>query len=270
MRLPSSIAISVLLLCMHLSAFSQQTAVPPDAERAFRSGNALMGEKKYCDALTRYKEGLTSGPDDTSLLYNGGMAAFQCQQYAVAVDLWRHLKALDPADWQTRAKLIQAFQALGKSSEREEERAALFDLRKQDSSGDLAKQIEYCRDQFEAAGEKVMAFENFELKGDRAVRYVFSIIDKSKQEEKYRLSLGSYDTTNAVWHETTKPRPKEILSMLTSRPTVAGSVLSCCAAPIFLVPIPISNAVFLGNTTSFPRAMKCEYSDIPAPYAPIV
>jgi len=54
-----------------------------------------------------------------------------------------------------------------------------------------------------------MAFEHFELKGDRAVRYVFSIIDESKQEEKYRLSLGSYDTTNAIWHETTKPRPKD-------------------------------------------------------------
>ena len=38
-----------------------------------------------------------------------------------------------------------------------------------------------------------------------------------------------------------------------------------CASPSFLVPMPISMAVFFGNTTSFPRAMKCEYSDIPAP-----
>jgi tetratricopeptide (TPR) repeat protein len=209
MRLPFSIAIPALILCMQSSGFSQQTTVPPDAERAFRTGNALMGEKKYCDALARYKEGLTSSPDDTSLLYNGGMAAFQCKQYPVAVDLWSRLKALDPSDWQTRTKLIQAYQALGKLSEREEERAALFDLRKQDSSGDLAKQVEYCRDQFEAGGERVMAFEYFELKGDRALRYVFSVIDESKQEEKYRLSLGSYDTTNAIWHETTKPRPKK-------------------------------------------------------------
>jgi hypothetical protein len=34
-------------------------------------------------------------------------------------------------------------------------------------------------------------------------------------------------------------------------------------------PIPISIKVFFGNTTSCPRAMKFEYTDTPAPYAPI-
>jgi hypothetical protein len=53
-----------------------------------------------------------------------------------------------------------------------------------------------------------MVFEYFELKGDRALRYVFSIVDESRNDEKYRLSLGSYEVTNAVWHETSKPRPK--------------------------------------------------------------
>jgi tetratricopeptide (TPR) repeat protein len=151
-----------------------------------------MDEKKYCEALLTYKKGLASAPDDTSLLYNGGLAAFQCKQYPAAVELWKHLEGLD-----------------AKVAERDQERAELFDLRKNDSSGDIAKRIEYCRDQFEAGGEKIMAFEHFELKGDRAVRYVFSIIDESKNAEKYRLSLGSYDTTNAIWHETTKPRPKD-------------------------------------------------------------
>ena len=42
------------------------------------------------------------------------------------------------------------------------------------------------------------------------------------------------------------------------------------AAPSCRCPIPISIAVFLGNTTSCPRAKKPEYTDIPAPYAPIV
>lgn len=209
MRLLFSIAVPTLIFCMQSPCLSQKTTVPPEVLDAFSAGNALMDEKKYCEALTRYKQGLTSSPDDTSLLYNGGLAAFECKQYAVAVDLWTHLKALDQSDWQTRAKLIQAYQALGKLTERDAERTALFDLRKQDSSGDLAKKVEYCRDQFETSGEKVMAFEYFELKGERALRYVFIIIDESKREEKYRLSLGSYDTTNKFWHETTKPRPKK-------------------------------------------------------------
>jgi hypothetical protein len=69
--------------------------------------------------------------------------------------------------------------------------------------------VEYCREQFEAGGEKVMVFEEFELKGDRALRYVFSVLDESEAKEKYRISLGSYDSTNAYWHESTKPKPKK-------------------------------------------------------------
>jgi len=180
-----------------------------DPEEAFRSGNSLMNQKKYCDALTQYKRGLESTSEDTSLLYNGGLAAYKCKQYGEALDLWSRLKVLDSDDWQTRAKLIQAYQGLGKLQERDAERAALFELRRRDPNGDLAKLTEYCRDQFEAGGEKIMVFEQFELKGDRVLRYVFSVLDETGEKEKYRLSLGSYETTNSVWRETTKPRPKE-------------------------------------------------------------
>lgn len=207
------IAVPALMFSMASPGFSQQVAdtkgAAQDADEAFRSGSALMAEKKYSEALTRYQDGLKSNPDDSSLLYDGGLAAFQCKQYAVALNLWTRLKSLEPGDWQTRAKLIQTHQALGEFSERDAERLALFDLRKRDPNGELAKQVEYCRDQFEAGGETVMVFEDFELKGDRALRYVFSVLDESQTREKYRLSLGSYDTTNAAWHETTNPRPKD-------------------------------------------------------------
>jgi tetratricopeptide (TPR) repeat protein len=214
-KLLSLVAAPVLLLLLSSDVFPQ-TAEQSDgkiaaqsADVAFRSGNALMEEKKYCEALSRYTEGLRSAPNDTSLLYNGGLAAFQCKQYAEALNLWSRIKTLEPEDWQTRAKLIQTYQTLGKLPERDAERVELFELRKRDPNSELAKQVEYCRDQFEAGGEKVMAFERFELKGDRALRYVFSIVDESTNDVKYRLSLGSYESTNAYWHEATKPKPKD-------------------------------------------------------------
>ena len=214
--LQSPFAVAVLVLLVSLpsrvssqaSDQSESKGVAQNADQAFRSGHALMGEKKYCEALTRYTEGLQSVPTDTSLLYNGGLAAFQCKQYNEALSLWGRLKAVDPEDWQVRAKLIQTYQSLGKLSERDAERGALFELRKHDANGGLAKEAKYCREQFAAGGERVMVFEYFELKGDRALRYVFSIVDESSNDEKYRLSLGSYEVTNAVWHETSKPRPK--------------------------------------------------------------
>lgn len=54
-----------------------------------------------------------------------------------------------------------------------------------------------------------MAFELYELKGDRALRYVFSILNKTEDGEEWRISMGSYKTTNAVWREMQNPRPKD-------------------------------------------------------------
>ena len=168
-----------------------------------------MAQAKFCEALARYKEGLAVSPDDSSFLYNAGLAAYRCTNYAESVKLWGRLRDLDPEDWQGRAKLVQGYQALGQLRERDAERSALFDLRKRGVNEELSRQDEFCREQFEAGGRKVMAFEHFELKGDRALRYVFSVLDEKGKAEEFRISLGSYDLTNRIWHETTKPRPKD-------------------------------------------------------------
>jgi hypothetical protein len=41
-----------------------------------------------------------------------GWRRFKCQQYNQALSLWGRLKAVDPEDWQVRAKLIQTYQSL--------------------------------------------------------------------------------------------------------------------------------------------------------------
>jgi tetratricopeptide (TPR) repeat protein len=179
------------------------------AEKAFKAGNELMEQRKFSEALARYKEALLILPDDPSLLFNGGLAAYSSKDYAQAADLWKRLKAVDPSDWHVRSKLIQAYQALGRLPERDAERAELFEMWKAGKNAELKQQFEYCRDQFEVGGKKVMAFEHFELKGDRALRYVFSIVNEAGDGEEFRISLGSYDLTNAIWRETRQPKPKE-------------------------------------------------------------
>ena len=175
--------------------------------RIFEEANALMETHKYAEALSRYKEALIIAPEESSLLFNGGLAAYQSKKFLTAVDLWLRLKKIDPSDWHSRAKLIQAYQALGKFSERDVERAELMVMWKSGNDLELAKQFEYCRDQFEVNKHKVMAFEHFELKGERALRYVFSIVNQKEDDEDFRISLGSYDFTNAVWRESANPTP---------------------------------------------------------------
>jgi tetratricopeptide (TPR) repeat protein len=190
-----------------IAGFLIAATAPRTAEQAFQAGNQLMEARMYCEALRAYRAGLTIDPVEAGLLYNGGLAALQCRDFAVAVDLMSQLKKLDPDDWQVRAKLVQTYQALGKIAERDKERADLFDLRKRGSNQDLSKQAEYCRERFEAGGEKVMAWEYFELTGERAVKYVFDVMNETDDRAKYRISLGSYDLTNNIWHQRTQPAP---------------------------------------------------------------
>lgn len=168
------------------------------AEKAFNDGNDLMRQRKYKEALARYQEGLAKTPDSTGLLFNGGLAAFMSKDFATAEKLWKSLTGLDPDDWRPRAKLVQAYQALGDLKARDLQRAKLLELRKSGKSEELNKQDFYCREQFEAAGKKVMVFEHFELKGERALRYVFTVLDESGEGQAFRISLGSYETTNRI------------------------------------------------------------------------
>jgi tetratricopeptide (TPR) repeat protein len=179
------------------------------ANKLFTEANELMEQRKHAEALARYQEVITLLPDESSVLFNGALAAYLSRDYALAADWWKKLKAGDPQDWHARAKLIQAYHALGKLAERDAERAELFALRKSGKNEELNKQFEYCREQFEVNGLKVMAFEHFELKGERALRYVFSVLNEKGEGEEFRISLGSYEVTNSVWRATTKPKPKD-------------------------------------------------------------
>jgi len=192
-------------------ASSQQMSEDSPAHRfdkAFNAANELMKQHKPAEALIRYEEALAIVPDDTSTLFNAGLAAFLSNNFSRAADWWKRLKALDPDDWRARSKLIQAYQALGKTAERDTERSELIQLWKSGKNKDLSQQAEYCREQFEINGTKIMVFEHFELKGDRAVRYAFSVLGPDGKEDHW-YSLGSYELTNQVWHETTKPTPKK-------------------------------------------------------------
>jgi len=179
------------------------------ATRAASSGDQFMQQKRYAQALTAYKEGLAASPQSTSLLYNGGLAAYLEKDYTSALKLWSALKSLQPGDHQVRSKLIQTYQAAGEFVARDKERAAMLLLHPMSQDAEFKKKDSYCLEQFEVAGASVRAYEFFELKGEFAVRYLFSILNDDGATEKYRLTLGSYDITNAIARENGNLKPGE-------------------------------------------------------------
>lgn len=203
------IAIGAITCTGHAQAPAPSDKELAEAEKAFDQANTLYEQNKVAEALVQYKKALLILPDNPSLLFNTGTAAYLTKDYSYAAELWTKLKTLEPLDWHNRAKLVQVYQALGKLPERDAERAELFALWKKGTPPELKEQVHYCREQFEVKGLKVMAFEHFELKGDRAIRYEFIILNKNGPGEQFRISLGSYELTVAIWRQTKKPTPKD-------------------------------------------------------------
>ena len=187
-------------------------------EKAFAQGNALMEEKKHAEALAAYKRALAISPGDPSLLWNGGTAAFLSGGHADALSLWKQLKIAEPRDGAVRAKLIQTYAALNRKKERDAERAELLALRaeakKEDPQSPALEEKRFCREQFSASGRRVLAYEFFEMEGERARRYMFVVLKKDveKDVEDFHVSLGSYDTTNAV-HQELKPGSERLFHL---------------------------------------------------------
>lgn len=219
----ASLAFALVLISPLLSASESmaQTVVVDDArrrdtetaEKIFRAGNELMEQRKYREALAKYKEGLALLPDDESLLFNASTAALLVHDFESAAGMLKKLTLARPEDWQSRAKLIQSYQALGDLKARDAERDVLFDLRRRGKGENadrpdmsLSRQDVYCRERLRVGGRNVMAFEHFELKGERALRYVFIVLDEDGRTEDFRISLGSYNMTNSIWAELNKEK----------------------------------------------------------------
>lgn len=172
-------------------------AAPPPG--LFDRANERFEAGDYADALALFEELLEAEPEATGALYNGGLCAYLLGKYGKASELWLRLKALEPGDWQVRAKLVQAWQALDAKERRDAERKELYDLRATLDDPELRDREFFCRDQFRAAGHRVVAFEHFELVGPRAIRYYFAVTDPEGRQ--FHISLGSYDTMNRIVKE---------------------------------------------------------------------
>ena len=137
-----------------------------------------------------------SDATDVVAIYNEGLRLQNEGKHAESFAKFKEVLKHRPADWKARAKAIQEAQALGNFEARDAEHKALASQKNNAGSGPLAEAVLFCRDQFSAGGEKVMALECFELgDGDRPLRYSFVVLGKKGAKSSYRITLGSYPTT---------------------------------------------------------------------------
>ena len=125
-------------------------------------------------------------------IYNAGQSLQLEGKHEESLSNFLRVVNLDPTDWEARTKVIQEYQALGKISERDAHREALLALREKGNIESLNERVMYVRDQFSVGINKVITLEYFDLKGDRAVRYSFMVLDTFGKKTMFKISLGSY------------------------------------------------------------------------------
>jgi tetratricopeptide (TPR) repeat protein len=207
------------------AAFARAAQLAPDnAEYQFLHGSSLARARKTAEALAAYRRAAELDPKharaalmvgvmlmesnadpnaDEALTWfvkaaeidpkfaraHANIGEVHQDRGAARAALAAYEKAVEaaPQDWRYRAKLVQLYHALGRTEERDHERAVLLEM----WHDDKVDQPMFCREQFQAAGRKVQAYEHFDPRGDRALRYTFVVLKPDGRQPGYRLTLGS-------------------------------------------------------------------------------
>jgi tetratricopeptide (TPR) repeat protein len=186
---------SAVFTCLFVAACAASAADLTPQEK-FAQAGALIKAKDFAAALPLLED-LNKTYPTASVSWNLGIAASEVGNHQEALAAWQAYRQARPELWEARAKLVQAYQALGDVAARDRERAELVALWKSGTDPELAKQAMFCREQFRQDGRKVMVFEYFNPSGDMMVVYGFVVLNDQGKPD-FRVSLGSYEFTNKV------------------------------------------------------------------------
>ena len=130
------------------------------AEPFVERGNQKMEARDFAGALIEYRAGLGLEPQNSSLLFNAGLAAYECQQFDLARTYWKQFHQLKPDDSRGFSKLIQAEQALGNEAAVKTLSAQLRQWASTTKDPRFAKDPFFVRHQFDSSGRHFMVFEH--------------------------------------------------------------------------------------------------------------
>lgn len=167
----------------------------------FRSANIHATNGANQEAEGHYLAALRQNPNNVECNYNLGQLYQNTEQNRLAVEYFSKVIELDPIDWRTLTKIVQASQALSDVDARDAAVDSIYEIWREGTSHDLQKQGFYVREQVQIESGKVFALEYFELKGEYARKFVFKLIDPATGEHRFDVSLGSYEATNTFSRE---------------------------------------------------------------------
>lgn len=203
-----------MLLCALMAASALPAEQAPDeAQDRFAQAAALLQENKPAEALPLLRELATTSPEAPGVFWNLGMAATSVGEKQLALDAWLRFRALRPADLQGMSKVVQAYQALGMTSERDAQREQILAWRAALPAEERAKVGSYVRDQFDAGGLHFVVEEYFEPASPLRHVYRFHAVD-AQQKLAYYFALESNESTERMARQLGNIGPEERLFSL--------------------------------------------------------
>ena len=161
------------------------------AAARYLQGDLPQAQRHFEAAANRQPAG---SPGSASASYDLGLLHQSRKHHEAALHWFQRAATANPGDWRTIAKLVQVFQALGRTAERDRARAKLLDLHRSRA----VEKAEFCREQFQEGRYSIMAFERFELAGEWSVRYRFVLADETSSRPERVVALGSYRVTTEL------------------------------------------------------------------------
>jgi Tfp pilus assembly protein PilF len=157
-------------------------------------GDNERAEKHYLAALEQE-------PDDLDSNYNLGQLYQNTSQHRLAIRYFSRIIELDATEWRAIAKIVQESEALGEIEARNAAIDRIYEVWREGVSKELQDQGFYIREQKQVEGGKLFVLEYFELRGNRARKFVFKLQDPATGQIKFDVSLGSYDETTQISRE---------------------------------------------------------------------
>lgn len=197
----------LMLVVLPVPVSSQQAAEEPSAEvieaaeLMFDEAAKLADAGKYKEAYEKLRGGVELVPEWATAQFNAGLFAFLSDQFDKAAEHFEKAKELDPDDWSARAKLIQTYQALGKTEERDAERKELFKEFEGTKDQEYRERNFYVRDQFMHDGRRVFVLEYFVQKPPVRMTYKAIVTPAKEAEEDFAITMESPDFTTQFSRE---------------------------------------------------------------------
>jgi hypothetical protein len=146
---------------------------------------------------------------DPEILYDRAVTSLDQGNYSAAIADLKELKHQFTMDLIIRSKLVVAYDNIGDTKQRDQERLELIQVHSTSTDPKISSVEAFERDYFHLGKQPISCIEYFNLVGDRPIRYSFLVLDTSGNTTQRRITLGSYERTNSFLRQRGEIKPNE-------------------------------------------------------------